>query len=94
MIDSTHKYEFCNHYHELTEDQTIVDLGTGKFVADKEMLPLLRALNCCGLITRSHCYGHGTGHSWVAIKTENIKDIQIRMDGELKEILITWERKN
>ena len=29
----TKKYEFCNHHHEITKEQRIVDFGSGKFVA-------------------------------------------------------------
>jgi hypothetical protein len=102
----TDKYNYCNHYHELTEDQKIVDFGTGNFVADREMIPLLRELNRCGLITRSHCSGHDGNHSFIAISKDNITDIQIRNrdkltnlktlktknteDKELNEILIEW----
>lgn len=91
MKTETNKYIHCNHYHELNENQEIIDLGTGKFVVDKQRIQLLKALNECGLETRSHCYGHETGISFVAIKTTNITNIQVRMN-ELQEILIQWKR--
>ena len=65
--EPTDKYKHMNHYHELTERQEIVDLGTGPFVADKAMLPLLRALNEIGICTRSHNYDEKTGQHFVAI---------------------------
>lgn len=55
-LEGTEKYKFCNHHHELTEEQELIDLGTGLFVADKKMIPLLRSLNELGLITRTHNY--------------------------------------
>jgi len=56
MSKLTDKYKFCNHYHELTEEQELIDLGTGEFVADKKLIPLLKALNDLGMITRTHNY--------------------------------------
>lgn len=60
----TNKYKRLNHYHEITRHQKLVKLGGRKFVADKKMLPLLRALNNAGFKTRSHCYGHSTRRAW------------------------------
>jgi hypothetical protein len=93
MCKETDKYKFCNHHHELTEDQEIINLGTGDFVADKKMIPLLKELNKAGLITRSHCGGHGTGKSFVVIKTDNIFHLEIRNYHDMKEVVISWEKK-
>lgn len=99
----TDKYRYCNHHHELTEDQEIVDLGTGPFVADKQMLPLLRALNDIGLPTRTHNYSEEGGFHFISILLEDHIDIEIttvkevdadrsQFDGK-KELLIRWNHK-
>ncbi len=71
--------------------QKSVTICGNKFWADKNMIPLLRALNKAGLITRSHCEGHETGVSWVAIKTDNVTNLEIRSDGPYKEFRISWK---
>lgn len=78
-------------YHQR---QVRVSIG-GKYIwADKKMVPLLRALNNAGLITRSHCEGHNPNNpSWVAIRMESITGIQIRNDGEYRELLLSWRKK-
>lgn len=98
----TKKYKNCNHYHELTNEQRIIDLGTGEFVADNQRIALLKALNECGLITRNHCYGHETGWSFVNILLDNvaieIRDVNEKPDREFtknkKELLIAWKRSD
>jgi len=99
-MNETNKYKKFNHHHEIGEDQEIVDFGTGKFVADKKRIALLKALNECGLITRTHCYGHKTGESFVSIVLDGdmqIRDITERdstrddFDGKT-ELLIEWKR--
>lgn len=95
----TDKYEFCNHYHEIAEGyQELVDLGTGPFVADIKMLPLLKAFNAIGITTLSHNYDYDSGQSWVVIDAECFDRIEIcvrtreHMDREGKrEMLICWE---
>ena len=98
----TNKYKYCNHYHNITAKQNIVDFGTGKFIADKKRIALLKALNECGLITRTHCYGHETGYSFISILLDDNIEIEVRTVTEkhssreypikLKELLITWKR--
>lgn len=61
--------------------------------ADPEMIPLLKALNDAGLITRSHCSGHGNEHAWVVLRMDNIEDIQIRNNGQYKELILGWNPK-
>lgn len=51
---STDKYKFCNHHHELTQEHQIVDFGDGKFVANTKAIPLLKALADLGIRTRTH----------------------------------------
>ena len=50
----TDKYKHFNHHHELTDKYEIVDYGDGEFIANKEAIPLLKALNELGLRTRTH----------------------------------------
>ena len=75
--EPTEKYKHMNHHHELTNDQEIVDLGTGQFVVDKQMLPLLKALNAIGLRTRSHNYSKETGEHFIAIYLDEGMNINI-----------------
>ena len=59
---------------------------------DKEMIPLLRALNSAGLITRSHCSGHGLSQAaWVAIRGSNVLGVEVRRDLLYDEIILTWK---
>ena len=93
-----------NHHHKITKDQKMVDFGTGKFIADKKRIALLKALNECGLITRTHCYGHETGCSFVSILFENDIRIEVRKVHESDssrtkfngktEMLISWRRRD
>lgn len=78
----TDKYKKFNHYHEVTKEQEIVNFGTGEFCADKKRIPLLKALNECGLITRTHCYGHESGYSFISILMENEVKINVRKVNE------------
>jgi hypothetical protein len=92
----------CNHHHVISDDQEMVDLGRGAFVADKEMLPLLRALNDAGIATRTHCCGHGSGHSFLGIIIADGMHVDIRKVHETDaardtfrgetELLISWSR--
>lgn len=68
----TRKYKYCNHHHEITKNQEIIDFGTGKFVADKPMIPLLKALNEIGLITRTHNYDDDSGIHFIGIILDNV----------------------
>ena len=70
-MTQTDKYKYCNHHHEIRNNQEIIDLGTGKFVADKQMIPLLKALNDAGLITRTHNYS-GSGIHFIGILLDNV----------------------
>ena len=99
---SSKKFKKYNHHHQITKDQKIVNFGTGNFVADKKRIPLLKALNECGLITRTHCYGHETGYSFISILFENNMHIEIKkiFEKDAKrtkfngktELLINWKR--
>lgn len=93
-----------NHHHKITKEQKIVNFGTGKFIADKKRIPLLKVLNECGLLTRTHCYGHKTGYSFVSIILDGNMRIELRKiyekdSSRIKfngktEILISWKRKD
>jgi len=100
MKKSTDKYKYCNHHHELTEDYKIVDYGDGEFVANKQAIPLLKALNEIGLRTRSH-HIDDTEYAWVCILLDDvsieIKDVcegdadRTKYNGK-KEVLIQWKK--
>ena len=98
---STKKYEFCNHHHKITKKQKIVEFGSGKFVADKIAIPLLKALNEVGLETRTHHIDKDCG--FVGIMIDNVQ-IEIRKVFERSakrtkynnryHLLISWNRKS
>lgn len=95
----TDKYKHCNHHHELTDKHEIVDFGDGEFVANKDAIPLLKALNEAGLKTRTHHCEKGK-HSFISILLDGvdceIKEIaemdstRTRYDGKF-EILLKWK---
>lgn len=90
---TTNKYAHFNHYHEITENQEFVDYGTGEFIADKEMIPLLQALNNIGLETTTHNYDLTNGAAWVAIKTSNVSSINQSYQDGAPELLISWDSR-
>lgn len=97
---NTEKYRYCNHHHELTDEYEIVNFGTGKFVANKAAVPLLRALNNAGLITRTHHF-EGKGNGFISIILDNAS-IEVRKIHEYSadrtifnnkyELLINWKK--
>jgi hypothetical protein len=95
-LKETEKYRYCNHHHELDENYKIVDFGDGKFVANKEAIPLLKALNEIGLRTRTHHIENKSGffsilldkHITVEIKTIKEGDADRKKYNGQKEILI------
>lgn len=105
LRECTDKYKKFNHYHEIMKDQSIVNFGSGEFIVDNKRIPLLKALNDCGLITRTHCYGHETGHSFVSILLNDEMEVVIKENVRegystrtfpkgTKEVLISWKRKD
>ena len=101
-LKGSNKHKKCNHHHEITSEQKLVDFGSGEFVADRKRIALLKALNECGLVTRTHCYGHKTGYSFISILLENNLRIEVRKVNEVDadrtefngktELLLSWER--
>jgi len=94
-------FVFCNHHHAITEDQKLVNFGSGQFVADKVMIPLLKALNEIGLTTRTHCSGHEHKDAFISIILDNaeieVKEVNERDSSRTqfngkREILIQWKR--
>ena len=91
------KYKHMNHYHELTEQHEIVNFGNGEFIANKEGIPLLKALNEIGLKTRTHHIGED--NKFISILLDNchieIKEVN-EIDSERTkyngkyELLIQW----
>lgn len=94
------KYKHFNHHHELNENYEIVDFGDGEFVANKQAIPLLKALNEAGLRTRTHHIADGQ-HAFVSILLDNV-EFEVKEVNEInadrtkyngkKELLITWDR--
>lgn len=103
MIENKHtdKYKFCNHHHELDESYEIVNFGTGDFVANKEAIPLLKALNELGVKTRSHHIADKSS-GWFTILLDNV-DVEVKTVHERdanrteyngkKELLISWNNE-
>jgi len=96
--DPTEKYRYCNHHHEIGDEHEMVDFGDGEFVANKEAIPLLKALNELGLRTRSH-HIDSKEHAWIAILMDNVEiEVKEVFEGDAdrtkfngkKELLITW----
>lgn len=98
----TNKYQYCNHHHEIDENYELIDLGDGEFVANKDAIPLLKALNEAGLKTRTHHYVKGVDHAFVGIMMDNV-EIRISTVNERdanrttyngrQELLISWDLK-
>lgn len=70
--------------------QREVTICGNTFWADPELIPLLTALNEAGLVTRSHCCGHGDNPAWMAIRMDTIEQVEVRNHGPYKELLLTW----
>jgi hypothetical protein len=103
METSTDEYKYCNHHHEIGDSHKLVDFGNGEFVANKDAIQLLKALNEIGLLTRTHHIEKGKG-SFVSILLDDQVDVEIRTVNEIhanrteydgkKELLIRWEAKD
>jgi len=93
-------YKYCNHHHAIGKNHELVDFGDGKFVANKEAIPLLKVLNEIGLKTRSH-HINGEKNAWICILLDNV-NIEIKAVFEKastrtkyngkKELLISWTK--
>lgn len=100
MKNPTKAYRYCNHHHEIGDKHKLVNFGDGEFVANKEAIPLLKALNEIGLKTRSH-HIDDKEHAWVCILLDNVeievKEIferdadRTKYNGK-KELLIRWRK--
>lgn len=97
-IMGSDKYKYCNHHHELDSEHEMVGFGYGEFVANKQAIPLLKALNEIGLQTRSH-HIDDKENAWVSIILDNV-EIEVRdvferdadrtkYNGK-KELLLKW----
>ena len=100
MPEPTDKYKFCNHHHEIGERHEVVDFGDGEFVANKEAIPLLKALNDLGLRTRSHHIDDGN-NAWFCLLLEGVElvvtDVLERDASRTKyngkqELRISWNK--
>ena len=100
-MTATNKYRYCNHHHELTDQDELVDFGDGEFVANKKAIPLLKALNDLGLKTRTHHIvdDNDFGHFSILLDNVSIKIIDVfepnsdrtKYNGK-KELLITFKK--
>ena len=99
-MKTTNKYKHCNHHHELTDQHEIVDFGDGGFVANKEAILLLKALNELGLRTRTHhisydiCFVSILLGKRIEIEVKTVNEIDADRDkyNGQKELLIQWRR--
>jgi len=99
----TDKYKHFNHHHEITEKHQFVDFGDGEFIANKEAVPLLAALNNLGLRTRTHHIDENGGFFSILID-DNIQDVTVKKVYErdstrtkyngMTEVLISFRRNN
>lgn len=97
----TDQYKYCNHHNAITDDHELVDFGDGEFVANKQALPILKALNEAGLRTRTHHIG-GESHAFISILLDNAS-VEIRQVNERDatrtkyngkyELLIQWNKQ-
>lgn len=99
-LKPTDKYRHCNHYHELTKKHEIVDFWDWEFVANKDWIPLLKALNEIWLKTRTH-HIEKWEHCFISVLLDNVT-IEIREVNETadrtkyngkKELLLLWKSK-
>lgn len=74
------------------EDQTQMVVNGELVWIDNDFVVLITELNRLGLITRSHCAGHTGDNAWIAIRTDSIRDIEVRWWDVHKEIVINWKR--
>lgn len=97
-LKHSEKYKHCNHHHELTEDHELVDFNDGEFVANKEAIPILKALNDLGLKTRTHHVDNNGGFVSILLNEKIRFEIRKvyekdadrdRYNGET-ELLINW----
>lgn len=95
------KYRHCNH-HEIGDRHELVDFGDGEFVANKDAIPLLKALNELGLRTRTHHIEAGK-HGFISVLLDDGIRFEIRTVQEghadrtkyngRTELLISWDDK-
>lgn len=98
QLKPSDQYKHCNHHHELTDKHVLVDFGDGEFVANKDGVPILEALNSLGIRTRTHHIEKGE-HCFLTILLDNV-DIEVVTVNEIhadrdkyngkKELLIRW----
>lgn len=99
QLTPSEQYKHCNHHHELTDKHVLVDFGDGEFVANKDGVPILEALNSLGIRTRTHHIEKGE-YCFLTILLDNV-DIEVVTVNEIhadrdkyngkKELLIRWK---
>lgn len=70
--------------------QKFMTLRGQRFVADKQMIPLLRAMSAVGLKTESHC-GHRPD-KFVRFNMSNITGVEICTVEGVRSLVIQWRK--
>lgn len=71
--------------------QELVTINGFTFHADREMIPLLTALNAAGLQTYSHCAGHPPGEcAWVVLELDSV-NVEVRLKADRSQMILSWK---
>ena len=73
------------------DTQELIKLNGKQVWIDRELIPLVKELNKVGLITRSHCSGHGKQNAWIVIRTDTIREVVVLTEHPYNEVRISWE---
>lgn len=74
----------------MEKEVEILTLNENKVEIDKELVPLIKALNDIGLRTTQCCSGHGETDAVVGIALEDLRDIAIKQHGLYGNQLVLW----
>jgi hypothetical protein len=102
VLKPTDQYKYCNHHHVPTKDHVMVDFGDGSFIANRDAVALLQALNEIGLKTRTHHVGSPGEYCFVSILMDRNVQMEIkqvfendadrtRYNGKT-ELILSWVR--
>jgi hypothetical protein len=73
---------------------TQIQIGSKTITVDEDMVPLLKALNECGLETLGHCVGTNKGDNpYITIRLDCLEDVAIRMIECTPRLLISWKNE-
>lgn len=101
LIESE-EFKWCNHYHELTDNHSIIEIDGKRFVANREAVNVLKALNEVGLNTRTHHISNEQEWAFVSILLDDV-EIEVKTVDEVdssrtefngkKELLIKFKNR-